>query len=159
MVSWIVGKLKWLMLVAMVGGPVAAYFGYTTAAEIKDVMANGQEAVAAIDGGTVRKGRRSGTSYSINLHWTDKSGARQTAEKVSISSTLADKIIVGDKLVRDSVKIKYLAGTPDTKPVILEDAERQITNNEEMVPLMIGAGVLGAIGSAFFLMRARRRAA
>ncbi len=159
MISWILGKAKWLLLVAMVGGPVAAYFGYSTAAEMKDVLAKGQDATAAIEGGAVRKGRRSGTSYSIDLQWTDKSGARQSADKVPISAAMADQIIVGDKLVRDAVKIKYLAGTPQAKPIILEDVERQIRNNEEMVPFMIGAGVLGAIGSAFLFMWGRRRVA
>lgn len=159
MLSWIIGKLKWLCLLAAVGGPVMAYFGYSSAVEMKDVLANGVETTAVIDGGAVRKGRRSGTSYSLDLHWNDKAGARQQAEKVSISSALADKIIVGDKLVRDKLTIKYLAGAAEVKPVILEDAARQIGNNEQMVPVMIGAGVLGAIGSAFFLMRGRRAAA
>jgi hypothetical protein len=159
MVAWILGKVKWLLLLAAVGGPVMAYFGYTSANEMKEVMAQGTEAVATIDGGTIRKGRRSGTSFSINLAWTDKSGVKQTAEKVSISSALADKLIVGDKIVRDSVKIKYLPGATETKPVILEDAARQISSSEDMVPVMIGAGVIGAIGSGFFLMRRRREAA
>ena len=156
--SWILGKLKWLLLIGAVGGPAMAYFGYTGAEEIRDVLARGQEATATIDSGTIRKGRKSGTSHSINLSWADKSGKKQSAEKVSITSRLADQIIVGDKIVRDAVKIKYLADAPETKPVILEDADLKLSNNQEMVPLGIGAGVIGALGSAFFLWRRKQAA-
>jgi hypothetical protein len=159
MISWILGRLKWFLLLGAVGGPVMAYFSHTSAVEMKDVLANGQDAIATIDGGTIKKGRRSGTSYSINLAWADKSGAKQSAEKVSISSGLADKIIVGDKIIRDTVKIKFIPNAPETKPVIIEDSGYQIKSNEEMVPIMIGAGVLGAIGSAVFFALGRRKSA
>jgi hypothetical protein len=159
MVAWILGRLKWLFVLGAVGGPVMAFVFHQDATAMKEVMANGQDATAVIDSGTIRKGRRSGTSFSINLAWTDPAGAKQTADKVSISTNLADKIIVGDKIIRDTVKIKYLPGAADQKPVIIEDAAYQIKTNEELVPVMIGAGVLGAIGAAFMLMRARRQAA
>jgi hypothetical protein len=159
MISWILGRLKWFLLLGAVGGPVMAYFSYTSAVEMRDVLANGQDAVATIDGGTIKKGRRSGTSYSINLIWADKTGAKQSADKVSISSGLADKIIVGDKIIRDTVKIKFMPNAPETKPVIVEDASNQIKSNEELVPIMIGAGVLGAIGSAAFFALGRRKSA
>ena len=159
MMAWIVGKVKWLLLIGAVGGPVMAYLGYSGAVEIRDVLAQGQEATATIDGGSIRKGRKSGTSYSVNLSWTDKTGQKLTADKVSITSRLADQIIVGDKIVRDTVKIKYLAGAAETKPVILEDAELKITNSQEMVPLGLGACLVGAIGSAFFLLRRQQATA
>jgi hypothetical protein len=159
MISWFLGRVKWLFLLAAVGGPALAFMSYSEANEIKDVLANGQEATATIDGGTISKGRRSGTSYSINLTWTDKSGTKQVADKVKISSPFASKLIVGDKLVRDTVKIKYLANTPDVKPVVIEDAKQRIQNDEEMLPVGLAGGVVGLLGAAAFFYFGRRRQA
>jgi hypothetical protein len=157
MIGWILSRTKWFLLLAAVGAPVFAYFDYTSGVEMKEVLANGQEVVANIDGGTVKKGRRSGTSYSLDLVWTDKSGAKQSAEKVSITSALADKLIVGDNLVRNTVKIKYLAGSPETKPVIIEDAANKQKIRDEFLPILIVAGLIGAIGSAAFFAFGRRK--
>lgn len=158
MIGWIVGKLKWLLLVAAVGGPVMAYLGHTGAAEKKDILARGVETTADIDGGTIRKGRKTGTTYSLDLHWTDAAGQRRSAEKVAITRVFADQIVVGEKLVRSITKIKYLPDAPETKPLIVEDAAQSIKQDEQLVPLMAGAGVLGMLGSAFFLWRGRRQA-
>jgi hypothetical protein len=158
MIAWILGRVKWLFLVAAVGGPVLAYIGYSEATEIRDVMARGRDATALIDSGTIKKGRKSGTSYTLNLSWDEGGGRTRTVEKVSISSNMADAVIVGDKIVRDKVKIKYLADAPDIKPVIVEDAARRLQNQDDMLPVGVGAGVVGAIGAAFMLMRDRKKA-
>ena len=157
--SWVLGKIKWVLLMAAVGGPFLAYTSYTEATEIDEVLAKGVDAIAVIDGGTVRKGRRSGTSYSINLSWPDKTGKKQVAEKVTITAALASQIIVGDNLVRDTVKIKYLPDTPDVKPVIIEDAKQRLQNSAEMMPVGLVGGAVGALGAAAFFFFGRRKQA
>jgi hypothetical protein len=159
MIAWLVGKIRWLMLVAAVGGPVMAYLGWSEAARIKDVEQQGVEATAVIDGATRRKGRRSGTSYSVDLAWKDAKGVAQKVEKISISQSFAGQIIRDDKIVRNTVKIKYLPDALDSKPVIIEDAQRQEESDTFMMQAGLGVGALGIVGSLLMLLFRRRAAA
>ena len=159
MIAWLVGKIRWLLLLGAVGGPVFAYIGWSDAERIKEVEKNGVEATAAIDGATRRKGRRSGVSYSVNLAWKDTKGNVQKAEKIAVSQSFADKIIRDDKIVRDTLKIKYLPDELDAKPVIIEDAQRQDESDQFMMQAGLGAGAVGIVGSLLMLLRGRRRSA
>ncbi len=157
MIAWLVGKIRWLLLIAAVGGPGMAYLGWSDQNRIKEVEEKGVEAVASIEGATRRKGRRSGTSYSVNLAWKDQKGQVQKAEKISVSQAFAAQIIRDDKIVRDTLKIKYLPDELDASPVIVEDAQRQEENDAFMMQAGLGAGALGIVGSGIMLLMRRRR--
>jgi hypothetical protein len=156
--AWVVDRLRWLALAAAVFGAVLVYFGWSDAARIRDVEANGIETVAGIEGATRTKGRRSGETYSLKLVWRDSKGAVQTHDKVTISSTFARQIIVNDRIVRQAVRIKYLPdATIDSVPIVLEDAARQEEQDQFMVTLGLGLAGFGVVGSGLFFLIGRRR--
>jgi hypothetical protein len=152
------GKLKWILVIAALGGPVMAYFSWQDTQRRKDVLAHGVEATASIDGATRRKGRRSGTSYKINLSWADAKGVSRSAKDVAVSNEFADQIITDNQLTVDSTKIRYIADGSDTPNLIVSDDEmKQEDTDQVLIYVGIGAGVIGAIGAAFLFMRSRRR--
>ena len=157
MIGWIFGKLKSLFLLAALGGPALAGFMWWDAEHIKDVETRGVEATAAINGATRVKRRRGGTSYEIDLGWKDQKGEARAATAVSISNAFADHIIRDEKIIRDTVRIKYLADDLDAKPILLEDAARQADTDRELIWVGAGAGVIGICGSLIFFLSARRK--
>ena len=157
MLAWLIDKVRWLLLIAAVGGPAVAYFSWSDAERIRDVETNGVEAVAVIEGATRSQRRRGGTSYSLDLAWKDGKGAVRKAEKVGVSRAFADQIIQNDKLTRNAVRIKYLRDDPTISPLLIEDASRQEEQDAFMVQAGIGAGAVGIAGSAVMLLLRRRR--
>ncbi len=159
MLAWLFGKIKMLFGLAAIGGPVMAFIGWQDVQRIEQLEKEGIEAVAAIDGATRKKSRRGGTTYSVNLAWKDAKGEMRKAEGLSISQAFAGQIIRGDNIVRNTVKLKYLAADADTKPIIVEDKNRQEENDTFMMQGGLAAGGVGILGSALFLLIARRRKA
>ena len=157
--GWIVGKIKWLLLIAAIGGPVLAYTGWEDGQRLKLVQAAGITATASIDGGTRTKRRRSGTTHKVNLSWTDAQGKARSAQDVLISRRLADRIIVGDSLVVDQMPIKYMAAVEDNENVIiLDDQAEKADTNAGMIALGAGGGAFGLVGAGLmFWLGSRRR--
>lgn len=157
-VSWVMGKLKWLLLIAAVGGPFVAYMSWQDGERVKRIAAEGVEAQASVEGATRTKSRRGVTSYSLDLAWKDVGGQARTVEKVSISREFADRIIANDKLQVGTLRIKYLPGEAGKSSVIIQDdAAKQADLDHEMIYIGAGAGVIGLLGSAFFFLSGRRR--
>ncbi len=125
MLAWLIDKVRWLLLIAAVGGPALAYFSWSDAERIRDVETNGVEAVALIEGATRTQRRRGGTSYALDLAWKDGKGGVRKAEKVSVSRAFAEQVVKNDKLTRNSLRIKYLRDDATVTPVVVEDASRQ----------------------------------
>lgn len=136
-------NLKWALVLAIFAGPVIAYFGYTEGNAIRRVMAEGVRAEAFVDGGTVRSGRRSGRSYSVHAIWETETGQR--AEDIPITSTLANRIIVDDLLMIETLAIQYLPNDPEAPAVVADDAANQLENKQLNMWLGIGAGILGLL--------------
>lgn len=158
MLGWIVGKIKWLFLIAMFGGPFLAYTSWQDAEHIKTVAENGVAGEALVKGATKTTRRRGGTSYSLELAWKDAQGKVRTADKVHISNTLARKIIVDDKITVGKLPIKYLPDDADGKPVVTSDIGNQQDTDDFMVKAGAAAGGVGLLGSiAMFLFGRRRR--
>jgi hypothetical protein len=158
LLAWIVDRLRWLLLGAVGLGAVLVYFGWSDAARIRDIETNGIEAVASIQGATRTKRRRGGETYSLKLAWRDSKGGVQTHDRVTISSSFAQQIIVADQIRRGSVRIKYLPeATIDSVPIVLEDASRQEEQDAFMMQLGFGLAGVGAVGSGLFFLVGRRR--
>lgn len=154
--KWL-SNIKWALVLAIFAGPAFAYWSYTEAQTAKRIIADGVEATAVVDGGEIRSGRRSGTSYKIHAIWTDQAGAER-AENISISSEYAGKIIDEDDfLLIESVVVKYLANEPSVPAIVAEDGPTQVADKELMIMLGAGAGVIGLIGSAIFFLTGRKK--
>jgi hypothetical protein len=146
------------MLGAVGLGAFLVYSGWSDAARIRDVETNGIEAVAGIDGATRIKRRRGGESYSLKLVWRDSKGGVQTHDKVAISNTFAQQIIVNDRIMRQAVRIKHLPdATIDSVPIVLEDAARQEEQDQSMMTFGFGLVGVGVVGSGLFFLVGRRR--
>lgn len=157
-IGWIAGKIKWLLLIAAIGGPVLAFFSWQDGERVRKIAAEGIEAQASVEGATRTKRRRGGTSYSIDLAWKDRNGQDRTAEKISVSTEFASRIITNDKLTVSTLPIKYLPDEPGKDAVIIQgDADKQATLDHEMIYVGSGAGVVGILGSALFFWLGRRR--
>jgi len=155
--AWIVDRLRWLFLAATVGGVVLAYIGWADSSHIRDVGVNGVEANAVIEGATRTTRRRGGESYSLRLSWRDAGGNARSAEGVSVSNTFARRIISGNSITADTVRIKYLAADADSKPIVLDDAANQEGADEFMLTAGIGLFGGGAVGSLIMFLLPRRR--
>lgn len=163
MMAWIMRRVKWgLWLIAaapllFLGFVLADMFYFYP--QKKTVFEKGIESVATIEGGTRTKRRKSGTSFSLDLSWTDKAGKPRT-EKVSISRDLADKLIQNDALVVDKLKIKYLPDDLDASALVLADmpATGPVPPASPLTALtllpisLIGGGLL------YFMRRREKRA-
>lgn len=144
MVGWILGKLKWLLIVAAIGGPVSAYVGWTDVDRVNQVVAKGVETEALITGATRKKGRKSGTSYYVDITWKDSKGEVQRASDIHMSGAMARKLIRDDKIVVDSVRIKHLAELSGKDGVVLvDDANEELDLDRFM---MYGGAIVGLIG-------------
>lgn len=159
--AWIVDRVRWLLLAAIGVGALFVYWGWSDTTRIRDIEANGVEAVAAIEGATRSKRRRSGSeSFALKLVWRDAKGAVRTHDGVTISNTFARQIIVNDKIVRDSVRIKYVPGADADSmpmPIVLDDANRQQSEDDFMIWMGAGIAGAGALGSGLMFLFGRRR--
>jgi hypothetical protein len=151
-------QLKWALVIAIVAGPVFAYFSYTTATRIERVMASGVEYTAAVTGGVVERGRR-GTvrAYKLQLGWVDGDGAPH-ADSLKISSTYAHQIFVDDYVTLETAQVRYLPSEIDGPVVVAADGPQRIADERMNMWLGIGAGILGLIlAPIWFWMDHRRK--
>lgn len=155
--SWLLGKIKWLLLVAMIGGPFISYLGWEDKQRILNVQENGVETTALIEGATRKKKRRRSERFSVDLAWQDAQGNVRKAKGISIDSDLAATLIKDDKIVVDALPIKYLEGDRTSRPVIMHDVPGQIESSDMMLKLGAGGGALGFLGSLGGFLWGRRR--
>jgi hypothetical protein len=153
--NWL-SQIKWVLVLAIFGGPAFAYWSYTEGQTFKHVMTDGVEANAVVDGGESQSGRRRATTYKIHAIWTDDKGAER-AENIEISSEYAGKIIEDDYLLIESTNVKYLPNEPEVAAIVSEDGPQRIKDKELMTYLGAGAGGVGLIGSALFFLVGRRK--
>ena len=161
MIGWLLSRIKWLGLLAA-GAPFL--FGpieYMSVTDQNEMRKDGVEAVAEIEGGKKTTRRRSGTSFSVNLAWKDKSGKDRKADGIKVSTSVANRIIRGDALVVDTIKIRYLPDDLSKAPVIAEDLGEggdPVMKGLTAFGLFTPTAILGGL-LFFFLHRRQKRAA
>jgi hypothetical protein len=143
---------KWLCLAAALALAVYGYVALQRARDIREVMVNGSEVGALVEGGP------SGVYESFNgskvdLAWVDVAGATQKARGLWINDALAKQVREGGPGA-ETLMIKYLAGRP---PVIVRQAAHdQERNATEIVRSISAAGVAAVIGAFLFWLDRRR---
>jgi hypothetical protein len=159
MMGWILRRVKWLTLALMAAPFIVAFVAYSGASETNEMRKDGVEAVADIEGGKRTKRRRSGTSFSLNLSWKDQAGKDRTATGVSIPRAVADRLIVDDALVADTIRIVYLPNDPERKPVLAETLGKggaePVTESLTAALSMVPTALIG--GALFFFLRRREQ--
>ena len=157
MAQWL-WQLKWALVIAIVAGPVWAYFQYQEGQRLQRIMTQGAEFVAQVDGVQVERHRRSGTTYKLELSWQTESGAHSAT--LPISGQFAERIIVNDAVNLDQTTLKYLASEEPNGLIVAADGQQEIDNARFGFWFGIIAGIAGLIISpiAFWLEIKQKKA-
>lgn len=159
MINWIVGRIRWILIAAAVGGPVFAYLGFSDIGKIAKLEAEGATTSAVITEAYSKDGRRSGTTYKVSLEWTDASGGIRTAEDITIDSGFANDIIQGDMLMVEELEIRYLEADPAAAPIVIASIPGEKETAEFMKLGGIGGGIVGILGSILMFLFGRKKKA
>ena len=155
--SWIVTRLRWVLIAAMIGGPVLAYFSYSELQRFKKLDAEGVTTEAVVTGGQEKTGRRGSKSFEIDIEWQDASGQIRREEGISITSDYARTIVTGDTLNVDTVPITYMENDASVKPAIKNNVGEKRETDALMVKLGAAAGGIGLIGTLMMFMMGRKK--
>jgi hypothetical protein len=142
MAGKILVALKWLFASAALLLMFVAFIAYRDAARVFEVMANGVEATALVEGGAQNIRLRTADSYWVDLVWTDAAGALRRSERTAIGGVLARQLIA-DAAAPPVLAIKYLPDQPGVAPVVV----RQAADRREADRLTILAAGIGAAAS------------
>jgi hypothetical protein len=137
------GFLKWGSLAAALALFALAGLAIRNAHRIGDVMLNGAETAAVVDGGRTGVREATGGTYAVDLVWRDAGGAEHTSRGLAVGGVLGRQLIAGEAGDPPTLMIKYLAGR---KPVIIRQAALdQETNQVRTVGGLVGGGVLALL--------------
>jgi hypothetical protein len=150
----IMGLAKWLSGVAAVALFAVAVLAVRDAIRVRDVMANGREATALVEGGAGGIRARTQATYWVDLTWQDASGTRHTARGM-IGRVLAGQLISGR--VPPELLIKYLPDVPGAAPVIVRQAAHDQEHNRNAAIAGLAGGLLCAAGCCLLAWAGWRR--
>jgi hypothetical protein len=117
--------------------------GFKEKQRIGKIEKDGVEVVGVPTGGEMRKGRKGGKTYKVNVAYLipgDK-GTPQSKE-FKVTREFFESISSGDQITADTVKVKVLADQPDEAIIVGGSDDDRI-----MFPIGLGAFVLGGIGT------------
>lgn len=135
--------LKWVSLAAALACFAVAGLAIQSARRVGDVMLNGAEAAAVVDGGRAGVRERAGRGHVVDLVWVDAGGASHTTRGLSVSAALARQLMAGEAGDPPTLMIKYLQGR---KPVIIRQAAfDQEANQQRSIGGLAGGAALGLL--------------
>lgn len=147
----------WLLGLAAVVLLVVALLALRDASRIRDVMANGTEADAVVDGGKLGVRQVSGDTYKVDLTWQDGTGAPRSAKGLAVVAALGRQLVAGEAGDPPVLLIKYAPDAPGRAPVIVRQAALDQEANAKTIAWGTIAGGLCAIGFAVLALLGRRR--
>lgn len=151
------GNIKWLLIIGMLGGPVLSYLSYQDGKRFELLKNDGVTVNAYIEGAVEKSGRRGSKSYEVDLSWQDANGETRRADGVSITNAFAGDIIQNNAIVAETLEVLYLPGDASIEPAVAGDLTAQIRRAGSMVKVGGGAGIIGLIGTILFFVVGRRR--
>jgi hypothetical protein len=123
-----------LSLIMIVELPLSLFFlamAVYEAPRLEKLLAQGLMAEATIDGVDVHSSRY-GTTYKLNLSWTDATGATRH-KAVELSEDFAPKIVSHGRATKSSLPIKYLADDPEADVLPVGDIEHARYANSHLM--------------------------
>jgi len=158
-------RIRWLLILAPVIGPLTLLVGLWHTSLTRDVLAGGLETSATIEGGNRDWSTRRGEQFMLTLAWTDSTGQKYRIENHYISNDFAAQIVAplqqsggndsasksAYRLLRGSVPIRYAADRPHS-PIILEDAAYRQGADYDEVRFGIIISLIGAVCAAIYFI-------
>ena len=153
MLGSIAKATKWLFFFAALLLAVFAVLAFQRARDVRDVMANGVEIGAAVEGGAKGVRETLGGTSEVDIVWMDAAGAPQKAHGLWINGALAKQVREGGPEA-ETLMIKYLPGRP---PVIVRQAAHDQERNAADIVWSLSAALVAALVGTIFLWRDRRK--
>jgi hypothetical protein len=144
-----VSRLKLAAVIGLVAGPFLAYTGFKEKQRIEKIEKNGVEVAGVPMTGEVRKGRKGGKTYKVNVMYPSADGkGAPTTKEFKVTSKFFESISSGDTITADTVKVKMLADQPE-EAIIVGGSD----DNRAMFSVGLGVFVLGGIGTAMMFRK------
>jgi hypothetical protein len=142
-------------MLAIVGAVVACLL-WPKVQATQEKQERGAEAAATIAKVTPIKGLRGRYSYELLLQWKDEKGVARSSDRMKLSDAFTGRLVQNGRVVRTTVRIKYLTDKPDVAPDILDDPEKRV---EEAFRFRVGLTMAlgGALISTVLLWPRRRK--
>lgn len=143
-----------LAAIALFGTALAAYLD---AGRVRDIMANGMEATAEVEGGRLGVRQASGDDYTVDVVWQDAAGTRHAAKGLPVTGVLGRQLMAGEAGDPPTLLIKFDAAAPGRGPVIVRQAALDQEVNARRLAWGALAGMVCLLASAVLALLARRR--
>jgi hypothetical protein len=148
--------VKWLLALGALALFAVAACAYWDASRIRDVMANGAETTALVDGGKAGVRQINDDTYTVDLAWQDQTGAERTTKGLAVVAALGRQLVAGEAGDPPTLLIKYTADAPGRAPVIVRQAALDQEANGRKIALGAIGSALCAIGFAVLALLGRR---
>jgi Protein of unknown function (DUF3592) len=130
-------RLKYIALIALIGGPIIAFSGYSEKKDHEKIVAEGVKVEGVITGGESSKRRRRGTTYTFDIEFKTKDG-KAVKKNLSVPKSFVDAHVQGDTITNDKVEVLYLPSDPNKCEVVGVKSEHEA--------MLYGGSVAGAAG-------------
>jgi hypothetical protein len=140
-------RLKFLAVVALVGGPILCYTGYDQKQTHEKIVAEGVKVDGVITGGESSKRRRSGTTYKFDISFNTKEG-RSMNKTLVVPKSFVDAHVTGETITSDKVEVLYLPSDPSKCEVVGVSSD-----HEAMLYGGAVVGVVGMVGTGLMLRK------
>jgi hypothetical protein len=148
----------WLLGISAIALFAVAALGLNDAIHLRDVMANGTETTAVVDGGKLAVRQIADDTYEIDLAWQDQSGTLRTSKRLPVARALGRQLLAGEAGDPPAVLIKYAAKSPGRRPVVVRQAALDQEANARRIALAAIAAAACAVGFALLAWLGRRPA-
>ena len=142
-------RLKLASLIGLIGGPAFAFMGFKEKQKIENIEKNGVEVAGIPMSGNLKKGRRGAKTYTLNVEYLDNKGAPHNKD-FKVTGKFFESISTGEEITAETVPLKVLPDQPE-QAIIVGGSD----DDRYMLPVGIGAFVLGGIGTAFAFRKPR----
>ena len=140
-------KLKIFSVIAVLGGPFAAFEGYKDKQLLAEMDKSGVTVPGEIVGGGSSGGRRS-RSYELIIGFSPQGATTPTKKSFKVTSSFYKAHTSDSSITDPNVQVRYLPAKPDTAIVVGGSSEYTA-----LFPLGIGAGVIGLLLGGFMFTR------
>jgi hypothetical protein len=149
--------LTWLLATGAIALFALAVSAFRDATRVRDIMANGAETTAVVDGGKLGVRQVDDDTYVVDLTWQDADGTLRAAKGLAVVATLGRQLVAGEAGDPPALLIKYAQDAPGRAPVIVRQAALDQEANARLISRGAIGGGLCAIGAAVLALVGRRR--